>query len=71
MSKKTIDVLIRENLPDNHGLNIQRGENSVSINITTPGGEENFSVTVQCEGNMKGAAAAMVLATEIVDEASK
>lgn len=68
---KTIDQLMKS-LPKKHNLTVNRDDNGISINIsaTKDDGSQSFGITVRVDGDLKQAAKAVEVATEIVKESN-
>lgn len=70
MSNKTIDQLMKDNLPKIHTMNVDKQEGSIKLDINTPQGEKgHFSLTVLASGDLKAAAKAIAVTQEYVNEA--
>ena len=69
MAKKTIDSLLKSNLPDDYILNVSNTKENISINVSSlADSKEKFDVGITINGNQAAAAKALELINEIVSE---
>lgn len=69
MAKKTIDALLKSNLPEDYILNISNTKDNISINVSSlADSKEKFDVGITINGDQKAAAKALELINEIVSE---